>query len=84
MGRPPAGLKGEKISEAYQTVTFRVPQELRAGMKFAAGVLNRPLWRLLIDAYQAYVGDGEPLSAKKLEELRFKRKMKAKYPEEDD
>ena len=61
-GRPPTGLKGERISTDYHRLTLRIPKDLHAVLAAASGALRRPQWRVLIEALLAYVGEGEPLS----------------------
>jgi len=61
-GRPPTGLRaGEKVS-AYRRFTVRLPDDVRAELEAAAGVLRRPAWRVLVDAVRAYVGSGPTLT----------------------
>ena len=61
-GRPPTGLRtGEKVSE-YKRLTVRLPDDVRAELDAAAGALQRPQWRVIIDAIQAYVGSGPALT----------------------
>jgi len=61
-GHPPTGIRpGEKVSE-YERVTLRLPPRLRQRLAAAAGALNQPQWRVMIDALEAYLGDGKPLA----------------------
>lgn len=76
-GRPPSGLKGEAISEVYPTVTIRVPPDVRADMTLVVERLNRPLWRLLVEAYRAYLGDAPVLDREKQLEVKWARKLAA-------
>ena len=62
MGRPTTGVRpGEKVSE-YQRFTVRLPDDVRAELDAAAGVLQLPAWRVLVDAVRAYVGTGPGLT----------------------
>lgn len=62
VGRPPAGLRpGERVRE-YQRLTIRLPADVRAELKAAAGALQHPEWRVLVDAIRAYVGSGPALT----------------------
>lgn len=61
-GRPRAGLRpGEKVSD-YKRLTVRLPDDVRAELDAASGALNRPQWRVLIDAIKAYTGSGPTLT----------------------
>jgi hypothetical protein len=46
----------------YQRLTVRLPADVRDGLKAASGALRRPEWRVLVDALQAYWGNGPTLS----------------------
>jgi len=61
-GRPTTGIReGEKVSE-YPRFTMRLPDDVRAELEAAAGALQLPAWRVVIDAIRAYVGSGPALS----------------------
>jgi hypothetical protein len=70
VGRPPTGLKGEKISRDYHSVRLRVPPDVRRLVEVAAAVLRRPQWRVWVDAFMAYVGEGQALSEDKRKAIR--------------
>jgi hypothetical protein len=76
-GRPPSGLRGESIYKAYPTVTIRVPPEMRNDMTLMVKTLNRPLWRILVEAYKAYLGDSPALDREKQLDVKYARKLAA-------
>jgi predicted transcriptional regulator len=39
-------------------MTIRLPPEVRSELKAASSALQRPEWRVLVDAIRAYVGNG--------------------------
>ena len=53
MGRPPAGLNGEAVSD-YPQLSSRLPPETLARLHALAAVQRRPLWRIVVDAVTAY------------------------------
>lgn len=61
-GRPPTGLRpGEKATD-YRQMTIRLPDETLAALDAIGRVVKRPMWRVMVDAVAAYLGDGEALS----------------------
>ncbi len=70
MGHPPTGVRpGEKLSD-YPRMTIRLPPDVRAELDAAGYVLDRPQWRVLVDAIQAYVGTGAGLNADERRRVR--------------
>jgi predicted transcriptional regulator len=62
VGRPLTGLRpGEKASE-YKQLTVRLPDETLSALNAIGRVVSRPMWRVMVDAVAAYLGDGEALS----------------------
>jgi hypothetical protein len=62
VGRRPTGINpGEKVRD-YRRLTVRLPDEVRAELDAASGVLHKPAWRVVIDAIRAYVGTGPDLT----------------------
>ena len=62
VGRPPAGINpGERVRE-YERLTVRLPHDVRAELKAVAGALQKPEWRILVDAILAYTGSGQALT----------------------
>ena len=53
IGRPRAGLNGEAVSR-YPQLSSRLPPETLARLRALAAVQGRPLWRVVVDAIQAY------------------------------
>jgi predicted DNA-binding protein len=53
MGRPRAGLNGAAVSD-YPQLSSRLPPETLARLRALAAVQGRPLWRIIVDAVQAY------------------------------
>jgi len=61
-GHPPAGIRpGEKVSD-YKRLTVRLPDDVRAELDAISFVTGRPQWKVLIEAIQAFAGNGEGLS----------------------
>lgn len=78
VGHPPTGLRpGEKLSD-YQRMTIRLPPDVRAELDAAGYVLGRPQWRILVDAIQAYVGNGPALSHEEQRRVRSAIRLGAK------
>lgn len=78
IGHPPTGLRpGEKLSD-YQRMTIRLPPDVRAALDAAGYVLGRPQWRVLVDAIQAYVGNGPGLSPDQQRRVRSAVRLGAK------
>ena len=53
-GRPPAGPRGEKVSD-YPQLTVRLPVETRARLTTLSLLLAQPVWRVIDQAIEAYV-----------------------------
>jgi len=53
VGRPPAGLGGDK-SSAYPLVSFRLPPDTVRTLRSLAAVSGRPQWRILVEALAVY------------------------------
>ena len=53
-GRPPAGARGEKVSE-YPQMTVRLPVETRAKLDTLSLLLATPIWRVIDQAINVYV-----------------------------
>jgi predicted DNA-binding protein len=53
-GRPPAGARGEKVSE-YPQMTIRLPIETRAKLDTLSLLLATPIWRVVDQAINVYV-----------------------------
>ena len=53
-GRPPAGARGEKVSE-YPQMTVRLPAETRAKLDTLSLLLAAPIWRVIDQAINVYV-----------------------------
>jgi hypothetical protein len=76
-GRPAAGVRpGERVVD-YKSVKLRLPDAERAWLDAAVGVIGRPIWRVLLDALMAYVGEGEPLSDAKMKAIRATHRARA-------
>ncbi len=61
-GRRPTGIReGEKVKD-YRRIAVRLPEDVRAEVEAAAGALRKPVWRVIVDAIRAYVGNGPVLS----------------------
>ena len=76
-GHPPAGLRpGEKVSD-YQRTTIRLPPDVRATLHAIGFALGRPQWRVLIDAINAYVGEGSPLTVDEQAAVRRARRARS-------
>ncbi len=74
-GHPPAGLRpGEKVSD-YKRLTVRLPDDVRAELDALAFVTGRPQWRVLIDAIQAYAGNGRALTDDERQRVRAAVKL---------
>jgi hypothetical protein len=53
-GRPPAGSRGEKVSD-YPQVMIRLPQATKDVLDALSGATGTPVWRLIDTAVDAYV-----------------------------
>jgi hypothetical protein len=72
VGRPPAGLNGERASE-YPQLAVRVPRITVERLRAVATRERRAMWRVLVDAIETYdrltrpgdpsIGDEIPASA---------------------
>ncbi len=60
-GRPAAGLRGERVSD-YKPYNLRLPTDGRTELDATANALNRPAWRVVVDALRCYRGDGPCLN----------------------
>lgn len=77
-GRPPTGEGGARISKDYHSVRLRVPPDMRVALNIASGVLSRPQWKVMVDAFFAYIGDGEPLAADQRKVIQEARRVHRK------
>ncbi len=62
VGRRPTGLRPGEKSSTYKRLTVRLPGDTQAALSAVSRVVSRPVWRIMVDAVAAYVGDGPPLS----------------------
>jgi predicted DNA-binding protein len=53
-GRPPAGPKGEKVSN-YPQLTVRLPPETKARLNTLSLLTGTPIWQIIDRAIDAYV-----------------------------
>ena len=53
VGRPPAGLNGERASK-YPQFSVRVPRATLDRLRTVAKREGRPMWRVLVDAIETY------------------------------
>lgn len=53
-GRPPAGARGERVSD-YAQITIRLPEGTKALLDAITGMTGLPAWRVLEEALEAYV-----------------------------
>ena len=53
IGRPRAGLNGDAVSD-YPQLSTRLPPETLERLRALAAVQGRSLWRIIVDALQAY------------------------------
>ena len=78
VGRQPTGIRpGEKVSD-YRRFAVRLPEDVRAELEAASGVLRRPAWRVVIDALKAYVGSGPGLTDNEQRAVRIVLRLHAK------
>jgi predicted DNA-binding protein len=61
VGRPTTGLQGEKASE-YRRFTLRLPDHTSERLSAISRTVNRPAWRVIVDAIAAYLGEGPELT----------------------
>ena len=78
VGRPTTGLRdGERASD-YRRFAVRLPDDVRAELDAAAGALQRPGWRVVVDAIKAYVGSGPALTEDERRAVRVVLKLHEK------
>jgi hypothetical protein len=53
-GRPPSGLRGEKVSQ-YPQVMIRLPQPTKDVLDALSGATGTPIWRLIDTAVEVYI-----------------------------
>ncbi len=53
VGRPPAGLAGEKVSD-YKRTTIWLPEATKFQLEALARYQGHPQWRIIVDALAAY------------------------------
>jgi hypothetical protein len=68
---------------------MRLPDDVRAELEAAAGALQLPAWRVVIDAIRAYVGSGPALTDEQKRVVRAVLKLHQggwgqKYAERSD
>jgi len=54
IGRPAAGLHGDKVAE-YPQISLRVPPEVRRTLNAVSAVRSQPQWRIMMEMLDAYV-----------------------------
>jgi predicted DNA-binding protein len=54
LGRPPAGSRGERVSD-YTQLSLRLPERTRALLDAISGMTGAPSWRVIEQALEAYV-----------------------------
>jgi CheY-like chemotaxis protein len=54
-GRPPAGVRKDELVSKYPQLSLRVPTDVQEQLRALAAIGNRPQWRVLSDAVDAYV-----------------------------
>jgi CheY-like chemotaxis protein len=54
-GRPPAGVREDELVSEYPQLSLRVPADVQERLRALAAIGNRPQWRVLSDAVDAYV-----------------------------
>jgi len=64
MGRPAAGLRGEKVSQ-YPQVMIRLPHQTKAALDALSGATGTPIWRLIDLAVATYL-DSLPEAQRRL------------------
>jgi len=71
-GRPTTGMEpGEKASE-YRRFTMRLPEATAARLSAIGRTVNKPAWKVIVTAVDAYLGEAEGL---KPEERRAARAL---------
>jgi predicted DNA-binding protein len=53
-GRPPAGINGDRVAD-YPQLSVRVPPHVREMLIAVAELLDRPHWRIMMEALTHYV-----------------------------
>jgi hypothetical protein len=70
MANRPSGVRrGERVSD-YHQMTVRIPPETVLLLKAAAETLNRPQWRVVVDAVHHYLEGTLGLSAQERQAVR--------------
>lgn len=54
VGRPPIGVRGEKVSD-YPQVMIRLPHETKEVLDALSGLTGTPIWRLIDESVRVYV-----------------------------
>jgi hypothetical protein len=60
-GRPPSG-RSDRISKDYKQFTMYMPPADHKKLAAASAALRRPRWRVLLDAFLAYLGEGRTMT----------------------
>ena len=68
VGRPPAGIGGEKVAE-YPQVSVRVPPHVRAMFNAVSAVRGQPHWRIMMEAIDNYVDSLSPADRRAVEQM---------------
>ncbi len=61
-GRPATGVRAGEKASAYRRLTLRLPDDTLAALDAIGRVVDRPAWRVVVDALAAYQGDIAVLS----------------------
>jgi hypothetical protein len=56
VGRPPAGVDGERVKD-YPQVSFRLPKNARDKLVALSKVTKQPQWRLIVESVERYLRD---------------------------
>ncbi len=59
IGRPPTGPDGGRVRD-LAIFSLRLPPNLKADLESAASVLERPKWRIVVEALEQYLADLPP------------------------
>ena len=54
VGRPAAGLHGDKVAE-YPQISLRVPPDVRKTLNAVSAVSSQPQWRVIMEALDVYI-----------------------------
>lgn len=73
IGRPPAGVGGEKVKD-YPQVSVRLPVEVRDQLMVLSRMRRQPQWRLIVESVECYLRDLEPAERQELERLLRKER----------